>query len=168
MRKTCLDRHAIVRISVSLLIVLAISGSISLTGESRIGVGLTPANQDPPIPPSPPFVNLVPDSLDFGSQVIRRTSAAKRIIVKNAGGKPLYFASVDLGGDNPNSFAVLKDTCTGATIDPEKACIVDVTFTPLATGGRNARLRLNDNALDSPQRLKLKGNGINSNDVPPF
>jgi len=29
-------------------------------------------------------------------------------------------------------------------------------------------LKLNDDALDSPQRLKLKGNGINSNDVPPF
>jgi hypothetical protein len=125
-------------------------------------------NQDPAIPASPPFVSLAPDNLDFGNQVVRRTSATKRIIVKNTGGKPLYFSSVDLGGDNPNSFAVLKDTCTGATIDPEKACIVDVTFTPSATGGRNARLRLNDNALDSPQRLKLKGNGINSNDVPPF
>jgi len=169
MRKTVLARLAVVRPGgVSIFIILAISGTISFTGEARIGVGLASANQDPPIPPSPPFVNLVPDNLDFGNQVIRRTSAAKRLIVKNTGGKPLYFASVDLGGDNPNSLAVLKDTCTGATIDPEKACIVDVAFTPSATGGRNARLRLNDNALDSPQRVKLNGNAINSSDVAPF
>ncbi len=56
----------------------------------------------------------------------------------------------------------------GSTVGPNKACVIRVTFTPLTTAGRNARFRLNDDALDSPQRLKLKGNGINSIDVPPF
>jgi hypothetical protein len=149
-----------------LIILFSILGMFAFSSETRIGFGITPVAQDPP--PSPPFVSLVPDNLDFGNQVVRRTSTAKRITVKNTGGKPLYFDSVDLGGDNPNSFAILRDTCTGATIDPDKACILDVTFTPSGTGGRNARLKLNDNALDSPQRLRLKGNGINSNDVPPF
>jgi hypothetical protein len=168
MRETGRDRRVIVRSSVSLGILLAVSGIFALPAGPRIGFGLRHFNQDPDPPSSPPYVSLVPDNLDFGSQVVRRTSAAKRFTVKNTGGQPLYFASVDLGGDNPNSFAVLKDTCTGATIDPDKACMVDVTFTPSATGERNARLRLNDNADDSPQRLKLRGTGINSNDVPPF
>jgi HYDIN/CFA65/VesB family protein len=157
-----------VRTRVVISILLAVSGIIALPGRTRIGVGLTHGNQDPATPPSPPYVNLNPDNLDFGDQVVRRTSAAKRITVKNTGGKPLYFDSVTLGGDNPNAFAIATHTCSGATVDPNKACILDVTFTPSVTGGRNARLRLNDNALDSPQRLKLKGNGINSNDVPPF
>lgn len=167
MRYTTRNGHKVVRINLTVLF-LGVFGIVTLVVPTRIGFGLTPDIQDPAPPPSPPFVSLVPDNLDFGNQVVRRTSAAKRITVKNTGGKPLYFDSVDLGGDNPNSFAVLKDTCTGATVDPDRACIIDVTFTPSGTGGRNARLRLNDNALDSPQRLRLKGNGINSNDVPPF
>jgi hypothetical protein len=89
-------------------------------------------------------------------------------MLKNTGGQPLHIDSVDLGGDNRNSFVLLKDTCTGATVEPERACILDVTFTPTRTGGRNARLKLTDNAFDSPQRLKLKGNGINASAVPPF
>jgi Abnormal spindle-like microcephaly-assoc'd, ASPM-SPD-2-Hydin len=168
MRKTGQDSFAILRTGVDIFIILAISGMISFTGSSRLSVGLTHNNQDPAIPPSPPSVTLAPDNLDFGDQVVRRTSAAKRITLKNTGGQPLHIDSVDLGGDNPNSFVLLKDTCTGATVEPERACILDVTFTPSRTGGRNARLKLNDNALDSPQRLKLKGNGINASAVPPF
>jgi hypothetical protein len=143
---------------------LAISAMLAAPGKGLLSVGFSRGNQDP----SPPAVTLNPDSLDFGNQVVRRTSAAKRITVKNTGGQPLNFDSVELGGDNPNSFAVLKDTCTGARIDPDRVCIVEVTFTPSGHGGRNARLKLIDNAFDSPQRLRLKGNGINAIDVPPF
>lgn len=170
MREITGDRLAIVRTSVLISILLAVSGMIVLPGQTQIGFGLTPGNQDPipTPPPSPPSVSLIPDNIDFGKQVVGRTSAAKTITVKNTGGKPLYIDSVTLGGDNPGSFAIARDTCTGATVSPNRACIVDVTFTPSRTGGRNARLKLMDNALDSPQRLKLKGNGINSNDVPPF
>jgi hypothetical protein len=168
MRETGPYSITIRRIGVATFILIAISGMNFVTSGSKIGDVRTSASQDPTIPPSPPFVTLVPDNLDFGNQVVRRTSAAKRITVKNTGGKPLNIDSVDLGGDNPRSFALLKDTCTGATLDPDRACILDVTFTPSATGGRNARLKLNDNALDSPQRLRLKGNGINASAVPPF
>ena len=149
-------------------ILLAVSGIIDLPGQNRIGFGLTHGDQDSAPPPSPPFANLTPDNLDFGNQVVRRTSAVKRITIQNTGGKSLYIESVTVGGDNPNSFVIASDTCTGATVEANKACVVGVTFTPTGTGGRNARLRFKDNALDSPQRLKLKGNGINSNDVPPF
>jgi hypothetical protein len=158
-----LDRLALLRAFAVLGIIGALSG-IAVLG----GVRIAPYRQDPAIPASPPFASLLPDNLDFGNQVVRRTSVAKRITVKNTGGKTLHIDSVNLGGDNPEAFAILKDTCTGAALEPDRACIVDVTFTPLKTGGRNARLKLNDDALDSPQRLKLKGNGINSNDVPPF
>jgi len=125
-------------------------------------------NQDPAPPPSPPFVSPDPDHLNFGNQVVARTSAIKRITLMNTGGKSLYIDSVVLAGDNPAAFNILKDTCTGATIVSNKACILDITFTPRQTGERNAHLRIKDNALDSPQRLRLKGTGINSNDVPPF
>jgi HYDIN/CFA65/VesB family protein len=166
MNETTRDRTPKVRTIVSACILLAMSAMVALSGETRSGLGR--GYQDPSVPESPPAVSLAPDNIDFGNQVVRTTSAAKRITVKNTGGKPLYFDSVELGGDNPNSFTVLKDTCTGASVDPGRACIVDVTFRPTGTGDRNARLKLNDNAPDSPQRLRIKGAGINSNDVPPF
>lgn len=154
--------------SVAINILIVGSGLSVLFAATLIGSGFSRSRQDPPTPPSPPYVSLVPDNLDFGNQVVRRTSAAKTITVRNTGGQPLDIDSVTLGGDNPTAFAILQDRCTGATLDPNKACVISVTFTPLKTGGRNANLKLNDNALDSPQRLKLKGNGINSIDVPPF
>lgn len=166
MREKTRTSFAIIRGGVLASMLVAGAGLFAFSSETGIGFALTPIPQDPSS--SPPAVSLAPDNLDFGNQVVRGTSAAKRITVKNTGGKPLNFDSVDLGGDNPNAFAILKDTCTGATVDPDRACIVDVTFRPSSTGVRNARLKFNDNALDSPQRLRLRGTGINSNDVPPF
>jgi len=141
---------------------------IALPGKSLIGSGFAQGNQAPTPPQTPPSVTLNPDNLGFGNQVVRRTSAAKRITVKNTGGQSLYIDSVSITGDNPNSFAISNDTCTGAAVPANRACIVDVTFTPTGTGERNARVKLINNAPDNPQRLKLKGTGINSNDVAPF
>jgi hypothetical protein len=149
-------------------VILAASAVVTLTAESRAVFALAHGSQDPAPPPSPPSVTLSPDNLLFADQVVRWTSAAKRITVRNTGGQSLYIDSLTITGDNPNSFAIANDTCTGATVDASKACIVDVTFTPSGTGERNARVKLSDNAPDSPQRLRLKGNGINSNDVAPF
>ncbi len=140
MREITPDRLAIVRASVLISVLLAVTGIIALPGDRRIGFGLTHGNQDAAPPPSPPSVSLTPDNLDFGNQVVGRTSAAKRITVKNTGGQPLSIDSANLGGDNPTAFAILKDTCTGTTLDSNRACIIDVTFTPARTGGRNARV----------------------------
>jgi hypothetical protein len=129
---------------------LAVSAMLALPGESRSSFGRAHGNQDPGVPQSPAAVTLNPDNLDFGDQVVRRTSSAKRITVRNTGGQSLYIDSVAITGDNPNSFALANDTCTGATVDANKACILDVTFTPSGTGGRNARLKLSDNATDTP------------------
>ncbi len=74
--------------------------------------------------------------------MVRITSKSKIITVKNTGGKSLYFDSVTLGGDNPEAFAILKDMCTGAKVEPDRACIISVTLRPSKTGGRNARLKL--------------------------
>jgi len=106
MRDTGRYGLAIVRTSIPIVILLVLPGMFALAGRTRIGSELTHASQGPGPPPSPPYVGLLPDNLDFGDQVVRRTSAAKRITVQNTGGQPLNFDSVELVGDNPNSFAV--------------------------------------------------------------
>jgi hypothetical protein len=117
---------------------------------------------------APQAVSLDPYNLDFGDQVVGRRSKAKRITVTNTGLKPLYIRSVTGEGDNWSDYTLATDTCTGATVDPNKACIIDVTFAPSSTGERSASLKLSDDAYDSPQTVSLKGNGINSVDAPPF
>jgi hypothetical protein len=118
--------------------------------------------------PSGPWVTVDPDTVDFGNQVAQQTSKPKRVAVKNTGDSPLAVDHVDIRGDNPNAFSIVNDTCTGAHLDPDRACIVDITFTPARTGDRSARLKVNTNAPTSPDRVSLKGKGINSHDVQPF
>lgn len=115
----------------------------------------------------PPAVKLEPASIDFGDQVTKTHSKPQRITVTNTGGKKLYINSVVISGDERQDFALVQDTCTGATIDLGKSCIVDIRFTPSATERRNGAIVLTDNAVDSPQKVPLTGNGINSSAVRP-
>ena len=115
----------------------------------------------------PPSISITPDHLDFADQVVKRASKPQRLTVTNTGGKKLYINSVALSGDDQQDFTVARDTCTGATIDAQKSCVVDVVFAPTATERRKSSLIFTDNALNSPQTVQLSGNGINSADVPP-
>ena len=115
----------------------------------------------------PPAVKIEPGTLDFGDQVVKMPSKPQRITVTNTGVKKLYINSVVIGGDERQDFTLVQDTCTGATIDASKSCIVDVRFTPSATERRNAVIVLTDNAVDSPQKVPLTGKGINSAAVRP-
>src|SRR5437868_3818333 len=73
-------------------------------------------------PAAPPGVSVTPASLDFGEQVVKRASKPQRLTVTNSGGKPLYINSVVLGGDHQQDFTLSHDTCTGATVGPQKSC----------------------------------------------
>jgi hypothetical protein len=73
-----------------------------------------------------------------------------------------------VGGNNAGDFQIRKDSCTGATVEPGKSCIVSIVFSPATRGDRSAKLVLTNSALDSPQSIALSGTGINSVDVPPF
>lgn len=115
----------------------------------------------------PPAVKLEPSSIDFGDQVTRMPSKPQRITVTNTGGKKLYINSVAISGEERQDFAVVQDTCTGATVGSSKSCVIDVRFTPSATERRNAAIILTDKAADSPQKVPLTGNGINSSAVRP-
>ena len=116
---------------------------------------------------APPSVTLNPLSIDFKDHVVGKASKPQRITLTNTGGKPLYVNSVTIVNDDSDNFALNGDTCTGSTIGPGKSCVIDVSFTPSATGSRKSTLTITDNAVDSPQRVPLYGNGINSASVPP-
>lgn len=117
---------------------------------------------------APAEVTVNPESLDFGDQVIGRISRTQRITVTSTGTGKLYVNSTALAGDDWQQFRVTLDTCTGATVAPQKSCVIDVVCIPARRGSLKTVLTITDNAIGSHQRVELAGNGINSADVPPF
>jgi len=115
----------------------------------------------------PAAATLDPSGVDFDEQVIGRWSRAQRVVVTNTGGAPLHVNSVTVGGDDAEKYSVVKDTCTGAEVVPYRACVIDIAFLPTAKDDFDAELKLTDNAPDSPQTIKLTGEGINSAMLPP-
>lgn len=120
-----------------------------------------------PGPDRPPVVSLDPVQLSFNDQVIQRPTNPTRVTLTNSGEKSLYVNSAVINGESVQDFIISKDTCTGANVPPGKSCVVDITFTPSEKGNRKAVLTFNDNAVDSPQRIIMTGNGINSVEEPP-
>jgi HYDIN/CFA65/VesB family protein len=114
-----------------------------------------------------PGASINPASIDFKDQVAKKASKPQRLTITNTGGKDLYINSVVVDGDNKEDFEVSHDTCTGSTMRVNKSCVIDVVFTPSAAEKRKALLMITDNAIDSPQRVTLIGNGINSAAIPP-
>lgn len=146
------------------IINLFIVSAMVLTSQAlSFGIGSKTSQQEK----ATTSATIDPGSIDFGNQVTKKASASKRITVTNTGEKPLYINSVVLSGDNASDFALAKDTCTGATVGPQKSCVVDVTFAPADLGTRKAEMIITDNAIDSHQKVILTGTGINSVRVPP-
>jgi hypothetical protein len=100
-----------------------------------------------------------PSSLTFGNQLVGTTSAASSVTVTNNVGQSLSFTSIGVTGD----FATASGT-TCRTSAPVAAsggsCVINVTFTPTATGSRSGSLTLTDNVTTSPQTVSLSGTGV--------
>jgi pimeloyl-ACP methyl ester carboxylesterase len=104
--------------------------------------------------------NLSPTSLSFSSQGLGTTSAAATVTLSNPGNVALSITSIAIAGTNAGDFAQ-SNTC-GSSVAAGRNCTVNVTFTPTATGTRNATLSFMDNAANSPQTISLTGAGVNS------
>ena len=105
-----------------------------------------------------PRVILSTSGLSFNNQPLGTTSAASPVTVSNNGTASLTFTSVAITGD----FALASGT-TCSTSAPVAAggssCVINVTFTPTATGSRSGSLTLTDYASGSPQIVGLSGTG---------
>src|SRR5216117_3543886 len=87
-----------------------------------------------------PPVDLTPNTLNLGSQIVGATSGASAVTVTNHLTTPLTIFSVTTSGD----FAQTNNC--GSTLAPGHTCTVKVTFTPSAVGTRTGQLILADNA----------------------
>jgi hypothetical protein len=107
-----------------------------------------------------PVVDLDPRSLDFGRQTIgAKGRVEKTIFVKNTGDAPLPIRDVRIVGTDSLDFA-LRSNCDNDSLADGARRIVGVRFAPSTEGDHSARVRVIDNAPDSPQVVPLSGAGI--------
>jgi hypothetical protein len=146
------------------LVILIAALSVTAVSQANNNAGDKAKSEEQAAPPS---VTINPAAIDFKDQVTKKASKPQRITLTNTGGKELYINSAVVEGDNKEDFGISADTCTGSTILANKSCFIDVVFTPAVTERRKAEMTITDNAADSPQRVVLGGNGINSAAVRP-
>jgi Abnormal spindle-like microcephaly-assoc'd, ASPM-SPD-2-Hydin/Concanavalin A-like lectin/glucanases superfamily len=104
-----------------------------------------------------PLVSFGTPSLTFGTQATGSTSAAQQVTLTNAGGGTLSVSGIAIAGGNAADFGETNN-CP-ASLAPNGACTVNVTFAPLDTGAFNSFVQITDNAPGSPQTVALSGTG---------
>ena len=96
--------------------------------------------------------------LTFGSRVVGTTSSPQVATLTNGQSVTLNINSIGFSGTNAGDFAQ-TNTC-GGSVPAGGVCTISVTFTPTASGTRNATLAVNDDAPNSPQTLSVAGTGV--------
>ena len=110
-----------------------------------------------------PSVTLSPKTLSYSRQLVG-TSSTQTVTLTNSGNAPLTITSMSISGADPGDFA--QTNGCGTDVEPGANCSINVTFTPLHSGTRNATLSVADNAAGSPQTVSLTGVGTQVELVP--
>jgi hypothetical protein len=100
-----------------------------------------------------PALNVAPSALSFPGQVVKTTSAAESVVLKNTGNGPLAISSVAAP-------APFSQTNNCATVAPGAACTISVTFTPQSAASVSGALVVATNAGGAS--VPLAGSGVAS------
>jgi hypothetical protein len=94
-------------------------------------------------------VDLSPNSLNFGSQVVGSTSGVSTVNVTNHLSNTLTLFSITTLGDFTQTNNCGNSVATG------HSCTIKVTFSPTAIGTRSGQLIVSDSDSTSPQSVQL-------------
>lgn len=103
--------------------------------------------------------------VDFGRQNIGEAGLAETITVANSGSPNLEIQEVGIIGNNPESFNMTIDNCSGRILTPGQTCTVTINFAPLVAGERSARLSIANNAAGNNHLIPLTGVGVDASTV---
>jgi hypothetical protein len=98
-------------------------------------------------------VVLTPLTLSFPATLVNQTAASQIITVANTGANPATLSTPTITGD----FSIAASTC-GATLAPQTACSLSISFTPTVGGTRTGVLTVTDSAGTQSARLTGTGN----------
>jgi len=96
-------------------------------------------------------VSLSPTSLTFGTQLLRTTSAPKKVTLTNTGSSALSILSITATAEFSQT-----NTC-GSSVAAGGSCTISVTFAPTAVGKQVGTLTIVDSA--GSQSVPLAGTG---------
>jgi streptogramin lyase len=89
-----------------------------------------------------PTATLWNKKLNFPNTTVGQKSTPLNIKMQNAGLASLPLGTTDLGGADPQDFAISSNSCVTQE-SPQSFCYVGVTFTPTQTGTRTATVTIN-------------------------
>jgi predicted dienelactone hydrolase len=102
-------------------------------------------------------VQLVPQNLNFGKQIIHQKSSPQSFVLTNTGTSALSITGFTITGADPGDYSQSNDC--GTSIGAGASCTISVVFTPANIGNRFATVTIADSSSDSPQQVGLSGIG---------
>jgi hypothetical protein len=110
------------------------------------------------LPTPASMVTLSQTNIDFGNQAVGTSSAVNVITLTNVAViNQVNVSGVSIQGPNAGDFSE-SDNCSTVVLAKGK-CVINITFTPTATGVRSATFSITDDGGASPQTISLTGTG---------
>jgi len=112
-------------------------------------------------------IQLTGSPLAFGNQLVKTTSAAKSVTVKNTGTTAITMHAITL--TDTTDYTLSTNTCpaSGSTLAGGASCTISVTFNPPTTGAKRGSVVINDTDPSSPQLIGLSGTGTSNVSLSP-
>jgi len=105
-------------------------------------------------------IDISPRAIDFGQLTSSSPrSSPKPVAVVNRGFGALVIRRVVLAGEDHREFQLRSDRCTDRTLYRNQMCSLAVVFAPTSSGLRVGDVDVVDNALGTPHRVPLRGEG---------
>lgn len=105
-----------------------------------------------------PRITLSARSLRFAPTTKGTASDSMSFLVTNSGVEALHVGSLELQDEAAGDFAVTTD-CNGATLAPQRSCLVSVAMTPSETGERLAEVVIPNDSDEKSPAVRLAGEG---------
>ena len=104
---------------------------------------------------SGPVLRFAPASVNFSPVTQGLASVPTSVTINNPSSAPLHITGISAGGNSPADFSNSIAACANATVAPNTACTISITFAPLSSGTRSEAISVTSDAPNSPQILNV-------------
>lgn len=108
-----------------------------------------------------PALRAATDPTNFGTVAVGSGGVTRTIDITNEGNMPGGVFIAVISGGAIGSFHLLDENCTGTPLSPDATCNLQVSFDPISTGAKTARLFLVGDG-DGGAQISLTGVGLES------
>jgi Tol biopolymer transport system component len=113
------------------------SGELTVTGRGEnapvISTSLRGAAGEPTL-----LAN--PGGVDLDGGIVGSRAGRVAVDIDNVGFVPTSIARIAVGGENPDDFEIVTQSCTNRALNPDASCAIEVEFVPKSDGFRSALL----------------------------